>query len=239
MAKEIFLTQGKVSLVDDEDYEMLKVLGKRWCLNDGYAYSSVHGRMHRFLLGASDKTMVDHINGDKLDNRRANLRLCNNSQNQANRRAICGVSPFKGVTWQRRPDGTGTWKAQLVVDGKTLYLGAYKTDLQAAIAYNESAQKHFGEFAYLNDLTLPASPQESVYAIRRQVKRDNPYGLKGVTFDKGRDQWVAQLSCKGVTHLKKRYPTAEAAARAYDEVAKKVYGPQAVCNYRKEIDHGC
>lgn len=231
MVKELFLTKGKVSLIDDRDYEMLKVLGKRWCVNDGYAYNSTHGRLHRFLLSTTGDVMVDHINGDKLDNRRANLRVCSNSQNQANRRAICGVSPFKGVTWQRRPDGTGTWKAQLTVSGKVLYLGAFKTDLMAATAYNESALTHFGEFAHLNDLTIPASAQESVYVTRRQVKRDNPYGLKGVTFDKSRSQWAAQFTYKGVAYLRKRYPTAEAAARAYDEVARKVHGPLAICNY--------
>lgn len=231
MSKELFLTQGKVSQIDDGDYEMLKVLSKRWCINDGYAYNSTHGRLHRFLLGASGTDMVDHINGDKLDNRRVNLRLCSNSQNQANRKAVRGVSPFKGVTWQRRPDGTGTWKAQIVLGGKTLYLGAFKTDLMAAAAYNESASEHFGEFAHLNDLTTPASAQESSCAVRRQVNRSNSHGLKGVTFDKDRARWMAQLSYKGVTYLKKRFPTAEAAARAYDEVARKVHGRMAACNY--------
>jgi len=238
MVKEIALTKSKVTKVDDEDFEMLSRV--KWHVNDGYAANARLGRMHRLILSAPEGIMVDHLNGDKLDNRRKNLRLCTNSQNQANRRVSRGVSKFKGVTWQSRPNGRGMWKAQLVYEGAVVYLGTFKTDLDAATAYNAAATTHFGEYAHLNDLTLPASPKESNEChVRKQVKRDNPYGLKGVTFDKGRSQWVAQLSYQGVTHLKKRYPTAELAARAYDEVAKKVYGPQAVCNYRKEIDHGC
>ena len=102
MSKEIQLTQGKVAVVDDEDYEMLIGLGVRWCLNDGYAFNAQYGRMHRFLMSAPTNRMVDHVNGDKLDNRRENLRLATSSENQANRRAVRGASKFKGVTWQKR-----------------------------------------------------------------------------------------------------------------------------------------
>lgn len=230
MVKEVVLSKGKVALVDDEDFEML--MQSNWCVNDGYAFNSHLGRMHRFLLSAPDELMVDHRNGDRLDNRRSNLRPCTNSQNQANRRTARGGSAFKGVTWQKRPSGRGMWKAVLVVNGVAMYLGTFRTDLEAAAAYNDAALKHFGEFAHLNDLSLPASPMESSECYeRKQVRRSNPYGLKGVTFDKTRAQWSAQLSYKGVTHLKKRFPTAEAAARAYDEVARQVHGPQAICNY--------
>lgn len=230
MVKEVVLSKGKVALVDDEDFEMLSK--SSWCVSDGYAFNTQLGRMHRMLLGAPEGVMVDHRNGDRLDNRRSNLRLCTNSQNQANRRVVRGVSPFKGVTWQKRPSGRGMWKAVLIANGVAMYLGTFKTDLDAATAYNDAALKHFGEFAHLNDLTLPASAKKSSECHeRKQVKRGNPYGLKGVTFDKNRSLWMAQLSYKGVTHLKKRFPTADSAARAYDEVARKVHGPEAICNF--------
>lgn len=232
MAKEMVLTQGRVSQVDDGDYEMLVALGKRWCVSGGYAVNGSLGPLHRFLLKAPAGVMVDHRDGDKLNNRRGNLRLCTNSLNQANRQVVRGVSPFKGVTWQRRPDGRGFWNAKLIVNGVVSYLGRYNTDLEAAAAYNAAATEAFGEFAHTNDLTLPASALNSHESItRRQVRRDNPYGMKGVTFDKARSQWMAQLSYQGVTHLKKRFPTAEAAARAYDEVARKIHGPEAATNF--------
>lgn len=231
MSKEVQLTKGKVALVDDEDYEMLIGLGVRWCINDGYAFNSVYGRMHRLLLSAPKNTMVDHINGDKLDNRKENLRFATNSQNQANRKVSRGVSNFKGVTWQKRTydASRGYWKAQIVVNGELIYLGKYETDLDAARAYNEAAVKFFGEFAHLNDLSMPAS--DLVSTSRRQVNRQNPSGYKGVTFDKSRAKWVAQLVFKGVTYLKKRFDTPKEAAEAYDKMSRHVFGQNAITNF--------
>ena len=229
MTKEIVLTKGKVAIVDDEDYEMLAGLGLRWCINDGYAFNGKLGRMHRFLLKVPKGVMVDHRNGDKLDNRRENLRLCDNSKNQANRHKVRGMSQFKGVTWQKRKDGGGYWKAQLVVNGVLHYLGSHKTDLEAAAAYNAAASKHFGEFAHLNDLSL--KPSDLISTERMQIARISPSGFKGVTFDSARQKWMAQLVRKGVAHLKRRFSTAEEAARAYDSVARQVYGQTAVTNF--------
>lgn len=226
MTKAVFLTQGRTAFVDDEDYEMVKNFN--WCVSGGYAYNKACGPMHRFLLKPPGGVMVDHIDGDRLDNRRANLRLCTNSQNQANRQVFRGVSPFKGVIWQKRLNGTGSWKAQLVAQGEIVYLGVFDTDLDAAAAYNAEATRRFGEFAFLNDLTLPASELRS--HVRRQVHRAPSSGFKGVTFDSGRGKWMAQLTYKGVTHLKKRYSTAEEAARAYDLVARAIHGQEAITN---------
>lgn len=230
MAKEIQLTKGCVALVDEDDYEMLIGLGVRWCVNDGYAFNTTHGRMHRFILSAPEHSMVDHINGNKLDNRKVNLRLCTNSQNQANRKAVRGVSVFKGVTWQRRSSGTGFWKAQIIVNGEVKYLGAHRTDLEAAKAYNEAATKYFGEFAAINDLSLPASTLIS--SERLQIKRATPSGFKGVSYDKARGKWMGQLKFNGVTYLKKRFSTAEEAAQAYDVAAKQAFGNKAILNFR-------
>lgn len=231
MSKEIQLTKGKVALVDDEDYEMLIGLGVRWCVNDGYAFNQAYGRMHRFLVSAPKDRMVDHINGDKLDNRKENLRFATNSQNQANRRVARGASKFKGVTWQKRKcdASRGYWKAQIVVNGELHYLGKYNTDLEAAKAYNEAAVRFFGEFAYLNDLTQ--LPSDKVSSSRCQINRTNPTGYKGVTFDKSRGRWMAQLVFKGVTYLKKRFSTPIDAANAYDTVAKQVFGQNARTNF--------
>ena len=227
MTKVVFLTKGQTALVDDEDYEMVNKIN--WCVSGGYAYNGARGPMHRFLLSAPTGVMVDHIDGNRLNNRRSNLRLCSNSQNQANRQVFRGASPFKGVVWQKRTNGTGSWKAQLVDQGVVIYLGVFKTDREAAAAYNEEAIRRFGKFASLNDLSLQASSLQS--HERRQVNRSNPSGFKGVSFDAGRGRWMAQLACKGKTHLKKRFKTAEEAARAYDEVARAIYGLEAQTNF--------
>lgn len=228
MSKEIVLTKGKVAVVDDEDYEML-VTGSRWCVNGGYAFNASRGRMHRVVLNAPAGVMVDHINGDKLDNRKENLRLCTNSTNQANRKTTRGVSKFKGVVLERRKNGRCFWKATIVFDGETTYLGSFATDLEAAAAYNEAAISKFGEFAHLNDLTLPAS--EIVGKQPWQSNRKSPSGYKGVSFDAAREKWVARLTNKKVSYLFKRFTTAIDAAKAYDEVARQVYGPNAVTNF--------
>lgn len=229
MTKEIVLTQGRVAVVDDEDYEML-VRGSRWCVSDGYAFNAARGRMHRVILNAPAGVMVDHINGDKLDNRKENLRLCTNSTNQANRKTRRGVSKFKGVVLERRKNGRVFWKATIVFEGKAEYLGSFATDLEAAAAYNIAAVAKFGDFADINDLTLPAS--DIVGKQPWQSNRKSPSGFKGVSFDTSRGKWVAQLSNRGTRHLSKRFETAVEAAMAYDEVALKVYGPNAVTNFR-------
>ena len=104
-------------------------------------------------------------------------------------------------------------------------------DLEAAEAYNRAAIKYFGEFAHTNDLSQQASERTS--SSRRQVNRATPSGYKGVTFDKSRERWMAQLVFKGVTYLKKRFKTLEDAAKAYDIVAKQVFGQSAVTNFKE------
>jgi hypothetical protein len=150
MAKEIQLTQGKVTIVDDEDYEALA--GVKWLyLNRGYAARFTYGPkrellyMHRVITNAPAGLQADHINGDKLDNRRSNLRLCTDAQNQQNRRKWDGnyTSQYKGVSWYPRLQ---KWVAQIAGH----HLGYFADEAEAALAYDRIAREHFGEFAWLN-----------------------------------------------------------------------------------------
>lgn len=148
--KEIKLTQGKVALVDDVDYEWLNQF--TWSVGDGgYPQARVYGkttRMHKLLLSSSRECPVDHINMNKLDNQKANLRNVSLRQNAINRgKQVNNKSGFKGVYW--RVDKR-MWQAGIHVYGKTFYLGIFKNILDAAYAYDNAARRVFGEFARLN-----------------------------------------------------------------------------------------
>lgn len=102
--------------------------------------------LHRFLAGAGETDVVDHINGDTLDNRRANLRVCTRQQNGWNRRPNAkSLSGLKGV----RPQG-GKWVASIRVNSVRTHLGTFSCRLEAGRAYDDAARRHFGDFAFLN-----------------------------------------------------------------------------------------
>lgn len=105
--------------------------------------------LHRLVMNAPKGVSVDHINRDKLDNRKTNLRFANQSQNAANSIKPTGFkNKYKGVQpYYRR------WRANIGVNYKRIHLGVFATEQEAAKAYNAAAVKYFGEFAYLNDIT--------------------------------------------------------------------------------------
>jgi len=151
--KKIQLTQGKYALVDNSDFEWLNQW--KWhYLNIGYAarrdYSNggKYVYMHRLITGVPGTQQSDHINHNKLDNRRENLRLATKSQNMANTLPRkTNTSGFKGVSWDK---SRNKWAVEITVNYKNIHLGRYTDIKQAAQAYNEAAQKHFGSFARLN-----------------------------------------------------------------------------------------
>ena len=160
MTREISLGKsGKFAIVDVDDYE--KITRWKWqYINSGYAnrVTNKGGRgkwvnvlMHRVIIDAPDDMKVDHINGNKLDNRKCNLRLATTTQNcQYKRQARNNTSGFKGVTKNSRGN---TWLAHININGKPTYLGSYPDAVTAAFVYNERAEKEFGEFALLNDIS--------------------------------------------------------------------------------------
>ena len=155
--KEIILTKGYVALVDDCDYE--KVAIHSWYAAtttyraDGtpriYAAKGTNPcYMHRFILQAAKLTMVDHIDGNTLNNQRANLRLCTNAENSRNSKGTKGTtSKYKGVHFRRAGQD---WLAQITCNYKNIYIGIYKTEVLAAKAYDQKAKELFGAFARCN-----------------------------------------------------------------------------------------
>ena len=146
-ARALQLTKGFVGLVDAEDYTRLSGLGLLWSMNAGYAYNATLGLLHRYLMQPPAEAYVDHVNGNRLDCRRSNMRLATNAQNQQNRKAATGKSPYKGVSWNH---ARNNWLARIRVDGCLKYLGSFKTDAAAAHAYDAAARKFFGPYAHTN-----------------------------------------------------------------------------------------
>jgi hypothetical protein len=155
--REIPLANGKgVALVDDEWYLVLSRY--KWHLTcKGYAERSVIAgagiMMHRVINMTPSQLQVDHINGNKLDNRACNLRACTTSENCKSRMHRRGANPYKGV----RQLPSGKWQATIGVNLKCLYLGSYETAELAAEAYNKAALDHHGDYAKLNEIQKVAA----------------------------------------------------------------------------------
>jgi len=150
--KEIQLTQGKVANIDNEDYEYFNKW--KWSYgSNGYARREVAGKyvyMHSLIAKTPKGMLTDHINGDKLDNRKSNLRICTASQNQQNKgNPVNNTSGAKGVDWDNK---NKRWRARIRVQGKYIYLGLHKLINSAIVAYNDAAKKYHGDFAKLNEL---------------------------------------------------------------------------------------
>lgn len=149
------LTKGYYTIVDDEDFDALSQW--KWSYSEGYAVRNERGSkpariaMARQLMGSPINMQVDHINGDKLDNRRINLRICTHQQNQVNKnKRRVGTSKYKGVSWY---SGRGKWMAQIAHMKKLVYIGLFENEEDAALAYNFKAAELHGEFARFNTLT--------------------------------------------------------------------------------------
>lgn len=109
--------------------------------------------LSRLIMDAPNNKMVDHINGNTLDNRKENLRLCSNQQNQCNRKKQIKAtsSKYKGVVYTGKYK-TKRWQSSIKHNGIMQFLGMYETEELAALAYNNAAKTKFGEFAYLNEV---------------------------------------------------------------------------------------
>ncbi|MCP3682108.1 MAG: endonuclease [bacterium] len=151
------LTKGRVAIVDKKDYD--RCMQFKWHSDIHtrvvYGRSRMNGkkvRLHRFILGLTDpKIITDHIDGNGLNNRRSNLRVCSMSQNNAGKRNGYekATSKYKGVYWNK---GKKKWHTAVTFHYKRKHVGYYDSEIKAAEAYNKEVLIIWGEFAVLNKI---------------------------------------------------------------------------------------
>lgn len=162
MTKQISLTKGAFATVDDADYSRLVQIGKWSLSNKGYA---IHWQrdetgkrkclyMHRVIMDAPPHLHVDHIDSDKLNNTRDNLRFATRTQNNASRRRMkTNTSGYTGVNWNYR-----RWECRIKYHNRRIFLGNFKIAEEAALAYDCAARIVFKEFARPNFPDVPTPP---------------------------------------------------------------------------------
>lgn len=154
----IQLSQGQVSVISLEDFNRANELRGSWyaryhkSTKSYYAVGKIKQKtvlLHRWIMNITDKNIyVDHFHHDTLNNTRDNLRPCSYQGNTANSRHQSNrSSKYKGVTWDKSRQ---KWGSKIGVNSKTINIGRFKNELDAAVAYNKAAVLHFGDFALLN-----------------------------------------------------------------------------------------
>lgn len=150
--KSILLSSGASALVDDDDYQT--VAQYKWNPRNGYAVTYINTytdfcsvSMHGLIMGRRPNMDIDHINRNRLDNRRSNLRHCTRSENCLNSGPRSPASGFKGVYWNNRKS---KWRVELTYKGKRIRVGHFSDREDAALAYNVVTQILNGPNMYLN-----------------------------------------------------------------------------------------
>jgi hypothetical protein len=234
--KKIELANGKgFALVDDEDYEWLSQY--KWSINQkgGYAkrnltiaerVAGVSSLMHRQILGLKrgDKRQGDHKFGNRLDNRKENLRIVDNQKNSWNQtRKMKGcTSQYKGVSWNAQ---CKKWQTHIKKNDIREFLGVFTKEKEAAISYDNRARELFGEYAALNFPKINRAAKGRI-----TLKPANKYW--GVYYDKRRKKYTARLKVGKKFMSFGSFGREEDAARAYDEAAKKYRGDKARLNFQ-------
>lgn len=229
------LVTGESVLVSEIDYPFIKAGYHLYLDRHGYVQCKLKVKnmglessfLHRVITQPPKgrEIHVDHINGNKLDNRRENLRVVsaqNNLRNSRKRNYEHMSSKYKGVSWHKK---SGFYKVYVKRDfGDNFYAGAFDDEIPAANCYNYYAIKMFGEFVSLND--CPYMPKEQWESMKRQKSKTSQY--KGVSLVEGK--WVAQICHESKNMRIGVYKTEIEAVKAYNQKALELKGERARLN---------
>lgn len=161
---KITLSQNKEAFIDECDIDI--VLQFKWHVlvykgqSKDHCYASTYINkkqtlMHRMIMNPPEEMLIDHIDGDGLNNRRSNLRVCTHQQNMANQRLLSrNTSGYKGVYYGGKPSGNSKrpWCAKISDNNKSMHLGRYESREEAAQAYDSKALELYGEYAATNKI---------------------------------------------------------------------------------------
>lgn len=219
------------ALVDDDDYSIVSKY--HWSFkSSGYVEGKINGKMiklHRFIAKIHrwnvGENVIDHINRDKKDNRKSNLRICTFQQNLFNRMAQHNdaTSCYKGVSQREN----GHWRMRVYVNGKCYCDETYRTEIEAAVAYNMAATKAHGKYALLNDI-----PEEYWDMDVHPIVHNNKY--RGVE-RKPCGAFAARIKKNHKRYYIGTFSIEEDAARAYDKKAVELFGDKAVLNFPEAL----
>lgn len=240
----IYLNKGYTTIIDRVDADLAdfdwrvqvirtNTYTSRRIMGDDGKQITIH--LHRVILermisrNLLANEVVDHINHDGLDNRRQNLRVATFSQNSANSRKIAkrGTSIYKGVMKLK----DGRFSAEVVCKHKRHRLGIFKTEVEAAIAYNLGATQMHGEFACVNDIEGWQNAEISQYLLTTSDTKAEFFsgagesrGGKGVHWRKSKKVWRVRLTRHRKDYYGGEFADYESALKASEELRKKLDG---------------
>ncbi|MEK3887311.1 HNH endonuclease [Bacillus sp. FSL K6-3431] len=211
---------GKIAKVDKEDYPVLSKY--KWFYSGRYVRTNVGTdlgfekySMHRMIMNPNPEQVVDHINGNSLDNRRENLRICTQKENSQNRNiATNSSSGLKGASYSKFHR---KWVAYITIDNVRKHIGYFLTKEEAAKAYDYYANKYFGEYALLNYEEEPNKP-----ALREYTTK-----YRGIRWSKKDQRFTGRITYNGKSHYTGYFKDVKSAIKAYNILAVEVLGDEA------------
>ncbi len=226
----------KYALIDDEDFELVSKYA--WHLNKNtrktsknvsfYAITHIEKecgsrtmlRMHRLIMGldSGDKEQVDHKNHKTLDNRRCNLRICDGTGNNANRKKQGNTSSkYKGVSFDGR-----AWASQITSNGKHLHLGRFGSQRKAASQYDKAFYFFYGDNLGMNFPGIDHSNDNfDIKSFKTPAQKRKSSKYVGVSWDKGYGKWKSYVKVEGKSIHLGYFKEEKAAAKAYNNYAIK------------------